>query len=333
MKRGLLSGMLLFILIGLCFSGGTQEGVTKPYVLKWGSIEAVGGIQGEVMKWMMSEVETRSNGRLKIDYYPANQLGNTDEQIDGVIAGTIDVLPLGCNLVGNLGEKWAIDSIPFIFANLDERKKYNESELNISRHEQMLETHGIRTIGYNWYRTPHVLVSTKKILLPSDLIGFKMRVPGARAQFIAWSELGASPVTVPWGDVYLALRQGVAQGVSVPFEMIPETKFYEVANYVSMLTTEWSYENVMMNEKRYQNLPEDLRKILLDVLEEGGDMYTKISFNNFDSAKQFLVDQGVEIIEVKVSDFIDVLSTLPDKLEAEKIISKSVIQEVKDFLK
>jgi len=120
----LLAALLLFV-----GAVGAQE-KEEVYVLKWGSIEAVGGEQNQVMDWLVPEIKERSGGRIIIDYYPGNQLGNSDEQIDGVILGTIDVLPLGCNVMGSLGEVWAIDAIPFMFESFEQRKAYNESSLN-----------------------------------------------------------------------------------------------------------------------------------------------------------------------------------------------------------
>jgi len=286
--------VLLVVLFALLFLSISVFG--EEITLKWGSIEAIGGLQYQVMQWVIHEVEARSNGRLKIDYYPANQLGSSNEQIDGVIAGTIDVLPLGCNVMGNLGKYWIIDSLPFIFRDRDHRIKYNNSELNQQRHEDLLKEQGLKVIGYNWYRTPHVLESVKPILKPGDFSGFKMRVPESRGQYIGWKELGTNPVTLPWGEVYLSLKQGVADGVSIPFEMIPEQKFYEVAKYVIMLKTEWSYENIMMNGKAYQKLPEELRDILIDVLKEGGDKYTKLSDQNYDVALKLLKEKGIKIL-------------------------------------
>lgn len=300
--------------------------------LKWGSIEAMGGLQYQVMQWVIPEVEARSNGRLKIDYYPANQLGSSNEQVDGVIAGTIDVLPLGCNLMGNLGKYWIIDSLPFVFKDKEHRIRYNNSEYNKDRHKDLLKEQGLVVIGYNWYRTPHVTQSSKPILKPEDFSGFKMRVGEARGQYIGWKEVGTNPVTVPWGEVYLALKQGVADGVFIPFEMIPEQKFYEVVKYVIMLESEWSYENIMMNEATYKKLEEEgLEEILITVIKEGGDKYTELSNQNYDVSLEFLKEKGIEILFVDDSLFIEKLKGLPEKLDKEGLLDKEMFEKVENL--
>lgn len=329
-KKILFIALVILLAAPLLFVGAQEK--EEVYMLKWGSIEAVGGEQNQVMDWLIPEIKERSGDRIIIDYYPANQLGNSDEQIDGVILGTIDVLPLGCNVMGSLGEVWSIDAIPFIFESFEQRKAYNESSLNVERHQDLLERHGLATIGYNWYRTPHYVQTKRPIYKVEDVAGLKMRVPGAKAQFLAWQELGANPLTTPWGDAYMALMQGVAEGVSGHFGGLTEQRFYEVAKYLILLPTESSYEHIMMNNNKLQSMPEDLQQILLEVVKEGGDRYTKLGFDNEVKYRQTQLEAGVKFIDVDVGSFIAQLKNLPQKLEDGGVIRKSLLDEVKTFL-
>jgi len=321
--------VILLVICVLLFS--TISAFGEEIRIKWASMEAMGGIQCQIMEWVTSEIERRSDGRLIVDFYPANQLGSTNETIDGLIAGTVDIYPLAGNCMGTLGKDWIVDALPFVFRTMQHRIRYNNSELNKARKEDLLKKHGLRIICTNWFYNPHILVSKKPILLPEDFDGFKMRVPEARGQYIGWKELGATPATIQWGEVYLGLRQGVVDGVSVPLELIVEQHFDEVLSNVSMLETEWGYENILVNEKFYQSLPEDLRDILVEVTKEGGDRYTKLANQAFDEAYRTLVEEGVKIYYVDNNIFREKLKGLPEKLDKEGLLDKEMFEKIQNL--
>jgi len=308
-------------------------GNAETYKLTVGSIEAVGGNQYNTMQWVIDQINKRSNGQIIIEYFPANQLGTTAELLDSVAAGTIDINILGCNGMGSMGKDWIVDGIPFMFRSAEHRKLYNNSELSKIRNEQLLETHGIRAIAQNWYRTPHVLATTKPVREVGDLKGLKMRIPEARGQYLGWSALGTNPTMITWGEVYLALKQGVVEGVSPAFDLLPETKFYEVAPYILMLNCEWSYDFVMMNNKSYMNLPEDLRNLVVKVFNEAGKIYTDRSWVNYYNTLENLPKKGAQILFLDTTPFLNkVFTTLPEKLDKEGLLEKEKWDKIQSLV-
>ena len=330
-KKLFLFSLVLLMCLSFAFSTNAAS-QTAEFTLKCGSIVPIGGIQSRAMDWVMNEIEKRSDGMLKIDYYPANQLGSTDEQFDSIITGTIDLFITGGNTMEAMGKEYAIDAIPFIFRNEEHRLAYQNSELNKERHEKTLERNGVRVIADNWYYQPHILLSTKPISKPEDLDGFKMRVPASRAQFIGWKEIGTNPVTMPFGDVYLALKQGVIDGVSDNFEAIVEDHFTEVASNVIMLKTEFGYEAVMVNEKSYQKLPENLRSILVETFKEGGDIYSKYDEQEADVVRKYIEENNdVKVFDVDNELFRERIKGLSEKLEKEGIVTVEELDKIKDL--
>ena len=159
-----------------------------------------------------------------------------------------------------------------------------------------------------------------------------MRVPEARGQFLGWKAIGTNPATVPWGEVYLALKQGVVDGVSSNFEAIKETRLAEVAPYIIMLETEFGYDAVLMNDKSYQVLPVDLRDILVETLKEGGDKYSELSDQEADDVRSYIGENDyMKVIEVDDELFRVKLTGLQEELEKEGLIEKGALDKVKDL--
>jgi len=330
MKRLIILTILLICLATLTITLNAAENQFK---LNWGGIEAIGGTQDIIVQECVKEIEEKSNGRIKIKWFEANQLGSTSEQIDGIIAGTIDILNLPANLMGNLGKDWNIDAVPFVFTNQEHRIRYNESELNKKRSDDLVSQYGIRVIASNWYMLPHLLMARKPITKVEDIKGFKMRVPESRAQFLAWKEIGATPATVSWGESYLALRQGVVEGISTDISGVMEMKFYEVAPYMIFLNTEFAYTNVLISEKIYQKLPTDLRKLLVEVAIEGGDKLVQLREKDYASLINELKNygHGVSMLFIDNEPFKEKLKNFPEVLEKEGLVDKKTFEEIQNF--
>ena len=73
----------------------------------------------------------------------------------------------------------------------------------------------------------------KPINSAKDMQGLKMRVPNSKAYIAMMQAIGASTVAVDLSELYLALRQGVADGQDTPPSVVKSNKYYEVQKYVS----------------------------------------------------------------------------------------------------
>lgn len=324
----------LFILFVLCILLFPNMNVcAQEFTLKCGSIETVGGIEYQTMQWVIGEIDQRSEGKIKIDYYPASQLGPTNEQCDAVQVGTLDLLVMSGNIMGNISsEYYMIDSLPFVFRDQQHRIAFQNSELNKERKEKLLEELGLRIVTDEWYKLQHTLVAKRPILKPEDFKDFKMRVPEVKGQFIGWSQaIGHSPITLPWGEVYLGLRQGLIDGVAVSFEAMEETKFAEVAPHITMIGAEFGYQCVIMNEKSYQKLPTDLRDILVSVFNEGGEIYAELVKNQYAKNLAYLERIGAKVYEVDTVPFRERMKDLPEELDKAGLLSKEMFEKVSNL--
>jgi TRAP-type C4-dicarboxylate transport system substrate-binding protein len=107
------------------------------------------------------------------------------------------------------------------------------------------------------------IFSTKKPLKSiADLKGFKLRVP-SRRHLVAYSALGAAPLTMPPGEVYNALQQGVLDGLSSGSRTLLSQKLTEVVKYaLEGLTAEAVTQDIVINQKAWDTLPNDIKEIV-----------------------------------------------------------------------
>jgi tripartite ATP-independent transporter DctP family solute receptor len=72
------------------------------------------------------------------------------------------------------------------------------------------------------------LRDTRKVVVPADLKGVKLRMPGSKDWLFLGEALGATPTPLAFGEVYLGLKTGTIDGQDNPLPTVRAAKFYEV---------------------------------------------------------------------------------------------------------
>jgi TRAP-type C4-dicarboxylate transport system substrate-binding protein len=210
------------------------------------------------------EIEKRSGGRIKIDVFAGGTLTAAPEVYDGVVNGISDI-GMSCFAYtrGRFPVMEALDlpmgypsgKIATLVANgyFKEMKPQALDEVKVL----YLHAHG-----------PGLLHTKKPVKKMEDLKGMKIRSTGFSAKVV--EALGASPVAMPQGETYEALQKGVVDGTFTPIETLKGWKQAEVVKYTTDCP-DIGYTTAMfvvMNLKKWNALPEDLKKIFDDTSAE-----------------------------------------------------------------
>ena len=76
------------------------------------------------------------------------------------------------------------------------------------------------------------LREVRKVNVPADLKGVKLRMPGSKEWLFLGEALGATPTPLAFGEVYLGLKSGTIDGQDNPLPSVKATKFYEVTKQI-----------------------------------------------------------------------------------------------------
>ena len=106
------------------------------------------------------------------------------------------------------------------------------------------------------------IAGSKRIVVPDDLSGIRMRVPAGQMVADTFSALGAEPVTINSDGIYDALKTGKVDAQENPLALLDLFKLYEVVRYVSMTSHMWSGFNLLANLEAWTRLPDDVKAII-----------------------------------------------------------------------
>jgi len=197
-----------------------------------------------------------SKGKYKGEYFFNNVLARGEAaHLEGIQLGTIDVAPIGSGVLGGIFEPAYLPlDLPFLFKSQEQAWKVVDGPLGQELLKKM-EAKGVKAFcfGGGWgFR--NMMSNKRPIVQPDDMKGLTIRVQESPAYVHMMKALGANPVPMPWGEVYLAMKQGTVDGMELPAFVVVSDKFYEVTKYYSL--TRHTYPPVVWfaNLRKYNGL-------------------------------------------------------------------------------
>jgi TRAP-type transport system periplasmic protein len=238
------------------------------------------------------EVEKRTQGKVKVAYFPGGTLTPANQTYDNVVKGIADIgfscfaytrgkfplleavdLPLGYT-----SGKQATGLINAFYA------KFKPKELDDVK-VLILHAHG-----------PGILHTKKPVNKLEDLKGMKIRATGLSTKIVG--SLGGAPVGATMPETYDALRTGVVEGSLAPEEALKTWKWGEVVKYTTQNFGS-SYTTgmfIVMNKAKWNSLPPGVQKIFEDVSKEWtakhAALWDEVDKDGFEFAKS----KGVKTI-------------------------------------
>ncbi|VEN74196.1 ABC transporter substrate-binding protein [Candidatus Desulfarcum epimagneticum] len=209
---------------------------------------------------MLEEMKKRSGGRITHTLFSGGALGKGPDHYDIVKTGLSDM--------GYATLTWTPGRFPLsdvLSSPVVCPAKWKGAEIGMAMHGHALkdEFPDIKVLHINSCVMAH-LWTTRPVKSLEDMKGMKIRSPGG-LQTRAIQALGASPVFMPLGDVYLSMETGVIDGVVTCPALIKAFKLYEVAKHGVPVTFGCVAEGLFANQKFWDKLPEDLKAIIEDV--------------------------------------------------------------------
>ncbi|MEM6966835.1 MAG: TRAP transporter substrate-binding protein [Bacteroidota bacterium] len=246
-------------------------------------------------------IEKRSEGKMKVEVYPSEQLAKEIESIRLIQAEVIE-MTVTASLLSNWIEVATFCEMPFLLRDTLEKNALLNGPIGKRVEKEMLEKIGLRPVGV-FERGPRQLTSNRPIRHPDDLKGMILRVPNVPSFVTAWSAMGAKPTPMAFSEVFTSLQQGTIEGQENPFALILSAGFAEVQQYVNLTEHVMSWSYPVVGEKQFQRLPEDLKVIFLEAAKDMQRYERNLFLTNEKKVREQLEAKGMEFIEVNKAAF------------------------------
>jgi len=242
---------------------------------------------------MLEALKKRSGGRITYTMYAGGALGKGPEHYDIVAKGLADM--------GYFTATWTPGRFPLsdvlsLAASVD--GKDVSTDIGNTLYERLLksEFRGVKMIELNGC-IQSFLWTTKPIRTLDDVKGLRIRSPGGhQTNYI--KALGAEPVFMPLGDVYLSMQTGTIDGLVTCPPLVLAFKLFEVARQGTLATFGCVTEGVIMNQKSWDNAPDDLKPIIMEVCHNPFRTTGGLTRDVYRTMMKEIADKGVQLYEM-----------------------------------
>lgn len=335
MKKKLFWTVFVCIFIVGMVPGAWAAAPAKTISLKFSMYFPPTSDQALLWEQYCKEIEKRTNGQVKITYYPGSQLFDGPGTWDAVRKGVAD---LGYVTTGHASGRFLVTEAvtvmtgypsAFVVSRVadDYYKKFTPKEFS---EYQVLAAAG---------NSPMVIFSRKPFYKLEDFKGTKTRTSGRQADQVKL--LGVAPVSMPAGESVDALSKGVIDSSLTSMEAAKTWRLAEVCKYC---TLSWSVFSppayyTVMNKAKYDGLPADVKAVFDKVSEEWVDKSALMSNNTDVVGAQFSKEKGMTFIDLSPEEakrWRDLVAPAADayiQTMVGKGFSKQEVQGWLDYLK
>lgn len=247
--------------------GGQQPAKQEVITLKMSDYFPVTHLfSTECAKFFIDKVHEYTNGKVKIEYYPAEQLGKLVDQLKLTSQGVIDIGIAPASFIAGQLPLNTVIILPEWTTATQGSAIYNKLVKGVLMPE--FEKYGVRPVFA--YTTPQYDVGTvkKPVTKPEDLKGMKLKTSGGLYDKIA-QRYGVTPVVVPSPEIYESTQRGIVEGNFLSYVSVKGYRVDELEKYHTLGGSFGGFpELYVINEKKWQSLPKDVQEAILKAGEE-----------------------------------------------------------------
>ena len=311
----------------LVFSACKKEDKTK--VIRLGHALDVSHPVHKAMKFMANRIEEKSNGQLKVDIYPSQQLGSERELIELLQIGSLGMTKVSTGTLENFAPELRVFGLPFLFKDRQHRFDVLESEIG----EKLLEASvRNRLKGLTFYDAgSRSFYSTQPLNSPSDLKGQKIRVMESQTAINMVKYLGGSPTPVSWGELYTALQQGIVDGAENNLPSFYLSYHYEVCKYYMVDEHTALPDELLISTVVWDKLSKEEQKWVKDAAMESSEYEKGIWREAELHALEEIKKAGVKVTYPEKEQFREMVQPMYDEFKKDEEMKKTIeaIQAVK----
>jgi len=242
-------------------------------------------------------IKEKTDGKIELQLFPSNQLGDERAMIEGMQIGTLDAGLITNAPISGFIPAFMVLDLPFIFSDADNAHKLLDGPAGRALLDK-LDTIGIKGLAFAEGGFRHMINNVRPIVKVEDVKNIKFRVMQNPVYIGLFQYLGSNAIPMPWGEVFTAVQQGVMDGLEIPISVTWSNNYFEATKYLSLTGHTYSPLIFMVSKGLWDSLSPEYQKIFLESAYEAA-VYEREKANEIEAGLlNKLKEKGMEINEV-----------------------------------
>jgi TRAP-type transport system periplasmic protein len=235
------------------------------YTLRLNITIAANSVQGVAAVHLAQALNRRSNGQIKVELYPNNQLAKESDIAETLVSGVLDMAIVELSTLFPLLTELQVFNMPFLFKNFDTAFRVLDGPIGDGLFVD-LAAKGVSGLSWGTSGFKELETTNKAVVVPDDMKGMRIRIQHSPVYVAIYQALGAIPVVIDMSESYVALTQHTVDALEITLDAFTTGKFYAVAKHVAMMNHIFAVTPLVMSRRKLESMPVALQKM---VREEG----------------------------------------------------------------
>jgi len=246
------------------------------------------------MEFMAERIHEKSEGRMRLDLYPSEQLGSERECLELLQIGSLGLTKVSSSVLEAFVPSFSVFSLPYLFR--DDAHKFAVLQGPVGRDLLLAsESYWLRGLTYYDSGSRSFYTKDKPILSPADLQGLKIRTQESMTSIKMVRAMGGSATPISWGELYTSLQQGVVDGAENNPPSFHLSRHYEVAGYFSLDEHTSVPDVLLMSTLIWNGLTPDQQRMIQEAADESAVYQQKLWAEATQTALKAVQEGGVQI--------------------------------------
>jgi C4-dicarboxylate-binding protein DctP len=302
--------------LGLAFASvaaaavlATTPARAQQFTMKLSS-PTINDVVHEYYKALKAGVEARAGGRLKLEIYPANQLGQLPAVVEGVALGTIEAGSAANGFWVSLEPRFQVLDAPGLFDDVLHGNKIVNDPAIRARLATFGADKGVEILTPAIY-SPLMLLTHKGVRAVADFQGQKIRTQGgAPIQVDPFRKLGALPISLPLGEALPAMQNRTIDGMVAAAAPFVAFKYFDIAKPMTYLPSTIFAAPVLVNRQFMKSLGPELEAIVRDESRKAEALFSDWNVADIKRAEEVWKKNGGEIVTLSPDETKRYLDTV-----------------------
>jgi len=301
MKRLLF--LLLVFAIGAAGVSTSALAAAPKYVLRFNHPHTAQEPYHQAYLEWAKAVKDRTDGAVEIQIFHSAQLGVEEDILEQMRLGAPVGQSTDAARLGNYVKEISILNLPYICDTLEEVERLGSLNTIQKMIKRLEDERGIHIMSFFYVQGYRNMFTNVPIHKPEDLKGLRIRSAPAPSWQAMVRSLGATPVTIPYVEIYSAIQSKAVDGTEIGYTGGFAANLFEVVKYVSETKHYLLMNMPVTSAEWFRSLPAEYQKIIDEECQKAGKKASYDTINKYEAeARQGMIKQGVKIIEAKDID-------------------------------
>ncbi|MCL4766989.1 MAG: TRAP transporter substrate-binding protein [Hyphomicrobiaceae bacterium] len=293
---GVVAAAFAVSLSSLSFEASAQT------VLKFSHTDQPGGARQKAAELFGKKIEEYTQGRYKLQTYPAGQLANDPKSVEQLQLGGLDFAVTGTGTYATHIPELNLTALPYLVETYPQGWKFYDESAWLKKQFDKGPAKGFRFLA-TW-EAGYRIMSTREPLGTVDAAkGMKLRTYPNEMMRWMLEAMGFSVQLIPIPEVYLAIQQGAVSGQENPIDTVYANKFYEVAPHLTLTNHAYNATPLTISEKTWAKLSPADREAITKAAKETADWIRKEIVANEDRQLKEMEAKGAKVSRPDLASF------------------------------